>query len=68
MGLTETYSHKIIIFDDLLGSVLDSAEMNHFMIFQSRRVNISVIFVTQNTFSTGRFALTQRRHSALRKY
>ena len=49
------------MFDDLIDQALDSHEMNHFMVFQSRRKNISVVFVTQNLYQQGRFSVTQRR-------
>ena len=43
-----------------MDEVLDSQDMNHFMVFQSRRKNISVIFVTQNIYQSGRYSVMQR--------
>ena len=43
-----------------MDAVLNSEEMNLFMVYQSRRKNISIIFVTQNIYQNGRFSVTQR--------
>ena len=51
-----------------MDEVLDSQDMNHFMVFQSRRKNISVVFVTQNIYQSGKYSVTQRYVlAALRK-
>ena len=55
-SLASDRSHTICVLDDLQGEVVSSAEMEQLFTVHSHHKNISVIFILQNIFASGKHA------------
>ena len=61
-GLLKMYELNPV-FDDLFMEVNNSAAVQELFVFSARKANISVIFITQNLFESGKHGVTIRKNT-----